>query len=523
MVQRYVLFLVVFIFSLNAAANDFEAVEQLAQRRVPWLSRHLVLKKVPGAHTQDVFELSSENGRVVIRANNANSAAMGVNWYLKYYCRRSMSHTGTNLAPVYPLPVIENKVRVTSPFKYRYALNYCTLNYTMSFYSWADWERELDWMALNGVNLMLATTGTEAVWQHTLKKFGFSDPEIKAFIPGPGFTAWWLMGNLEGWGGPVTQPMIDQRTALQKQILVRMRELDMEPVLQGFYGMVPRALKKHFPDAAIREQGKWAGNFDRPDFLLPEDPLFKQMAEAYYTEIKKLYGTKLRFFGGDPFHEGGSTQGVDLAQAGHIIQSCMQQAYPNSSWLLQGWQENPRPELLQGLDKSSVLVLQLGGEKANDWEKTKGFNGTPFIWNTVNNFGEKSGLYGKLQYFSDEISRIRNSRYASLCKGIGVMPEGIHNNPVVYDWMLSLAWLDQKAQVKDWIPHYIQSRYGLSNDTLRQAWQILLKNGLPKFSQPGGWFARSHILCPAGLGYRARVFPGEAANGTMIRLCSGMG
>ena len=83
MVQRYVLFLVVFIFSLNAAANDFEAVEQLAQRRVPWLSRHLVLKKVPGAHTQDVFELSSENGRVVIRANNANSAAMGVNWYLK--------------------------------------------------------------------------------------------------------------------------------------------------------------------------------------------------------------------------------------------------------------------------------------------------------------------------------------------------------------------------------------------------------------------------------------------------------
>ena len=45
---------------------------------------------------------------------------------------------------------------VRSPFRYRYALNYCTYNYTYSFYDWNDWERELDWMALNGVNLMLA-------------------------------------------------------------------------------------------------------------------------------------------------------------------------------------------------------------------------------------------------------------------------------------------------------------------------------------------------------------------------------
>jgi hypothetical protein len=26
----------------------------------------------------------------------------------------------------------------------------------------------------------------------------FTDLEIAAFIPGPGYTAWWLMGNLEG-------------------------------------------------------------------------------------------------------------------------------------------------------------------------------------------------------------------------------------------------------------------------------------------------------------------------------------
>ncbi|MGH7240620.1 MAG: alpha-N-acetylglucosaminidase TIM-barrel domain-containing protein [Candidatus Saccharimonadales bacterium] len=36
--------------------------------------------------------------------------------------------------------------------------------------------------------------------------------------------------------------------------------------------------------------------------------------------------------------------------------------------------------LLAGLDKSKILVLELAGERSNDWERGKGFDGTPFIW-----------------------------------------------------------------------------------------------------------------------------------------------
>lgn len=53
------------------------------------------------------------------------------------------------------------------------------------------------------------------------------------------FGAWWLMGNLEGWGGPVSDTLIEQQKELQQKILGRMRELGIEPVMQGFYGMVP--------------------------------------------------------------------------------------------------------------------------------------------------------------------------------------------------------------------------------------------------------------------------------------------
>ena len=68
----------------------------------------------------------------------------------------------------------------------------------MAFWDWERWEKEIDWMALHGVNLPLAITGTETVWYNVLQKLGYNKTEINEFISGPGFFAWWLMNNLEG-------------------------------------------------------------------------------------------------------------------------------------------------------------------------------------------------------------------------------------------------------------------------------------------------------------------------------------
>ncbi len=140
-----------------------------------------------------------------------------------------------------------------------------------------------------------------------------------------------------------------------------------------------------------------------------------------------------------------------------------------------------------------MLILELAGEKSDDWEKRKGFDSTPFIWCTVNNYGEKSGLYGKLQLFANEVARIRTGQYKNLCKGIGVVPEGIHNNPVVYDLMLDLGWREQKVAVKDWIKEYVAYRYGSNNDTLQQAWKIFLQTVYRSFSEMDG--LPENILC----------------------------
>jgi len=49
--------------------------------------------------------------------------------------------------------------------RFRYYQNVCTVSYSSVWWTWARWEQEIDWMAMNGINLPLAFTAQEAVWQ----------------------------------------------------------------------------------------------------------------------------------------------------------------------------------------------------------------------------------------------------------------------------------------------------------------------------------------------------------------------
>ncbi|PWN72071.1 alpha-N-acetylglucosaminidase [Chryseobacterium phosphatilyticum] len=465
------IFLFFFVFlALLIEAQDFTAVQQLADRRFPWLKNKIVIQKIPFENNQDVSIIQTENNKLKILASSISAASRGLDWYVKKYAHQSISHLGNNVENLERLPVVEIPVKRKSFVTYRYALNYCTINYSYSFYTWEDWEQELDWMALNGVNLMLAPVGTELIWYNTMLQLGYSDSEARAFIPGPAYTAWWLMGNLEGWGGSVSIQLIKQQAELQKKILGRMNELGIEPILQGFYGMVPRSLKYKISSAKVLDQGKWVV-FKRPDILDPTTITFTKIADTYYGELKKLYGNTIRFFGGEPFHEGGNAEGISIREAATDIQSVMLHNFPNSTWVLQGWQNNPSDELLKGLKKENTLIIELFGENTDNWLKRKGYNGTNFIWCNVSNFGDKSGMYGKLQRFIDEPFRIKNSEYSDKLKGVGIIPEGIYNNPVAYDLMLDLAWYDEKPDLDYWLKYYTEYRYGKYNKNIINAWQ----------------------------------------------------
>lgn len=442
--------------------------------------KRFVTAVIPADGGGEYFTISSEHGRPKIVGDSHLSIAAGIHWYLKYHAGvfLTWNNLTTDLsATELPLPA-QDETHSTS-LAYRYYLNYCTYSYSMAFWDWERWEKEIDWMALHGINMPLALTGTEVVWRNVLtKKLGYTKKEADEFIAGPGFQAWFLMNNLEGWGGPNPDRWYAQQEALQKKIVARMRELGIEPVLAGYSGMVPSDIgsKKGWK---IADPGKWC-SFQRPGFLLPTDPNFNEMAKYYYDEMRELYGTS-RYYSMDPFHEGGSVAGVDLDAAFKAVYRAMVSYCGRIStpkWVIQSWQENPRREALNALEPGTLIVLDLFADAQRKWSDWDGFRRSDtgdrheFAFCVLNNFGGRTGMHGRLEKTITDFFEARE-RYPLTMKGVGITMEGIENNPVVYELALELAWRTPETGIDEWIGDYARYRYGRFTPESARAWQLL--------------------------------------------------
>ena len=438
-------------------------------------SRKFVIERLKGE--KDFFELDQKGNKVVVRGNNYVSIATGINWYLKYYAGINLSWNGMQADLPEVLPPVLKKERHETDLKLRYDFNYCTFSYSMAFWDWKRWEQEIDWMALHGINLPLAMVGTDVVWKNVLEELGYTREEINAFIAGPGFQAWWLMNNLEGWGGPNPDSWYERQEELQKRILKRMREYGIEPVLPGYSGMVPHNAKDRL-GLNVADPGRWNG-YPRPAFLQPTDPQFERIAALYYREITRLYG-KVSYYSMDPFHEGGNTSGVDLEAAGKAIWKAMKQANPRAAWVVQAWGANPRPQMIRNLPAGDMVVLDLfsesrpqWGDPASSWYRKEGFGQHDWLFCMLLNYGGNVGLHGKMAHLIEEFYKAKDSSFGKTLKGVGMTMEGIENNPVMYELLCELPWREQRFSKDEWLEGYLKARYGKSDSQVSQAWMLL--------------------------------------------------
>ena len=78
-------------------AEDFRSITDVANRVAPWLKGKVQVEKVPKSSGKEYFELSTYKGRLQVKATTTSAAGMGINYYLKYYCNRHYSQTGSKL------------------------------------------------------------------------------------------------------------------------------------------------------------------------------------------------------------------------------------------------------------------------------------------------------------------------------------------------------------------------------------------------------------------------------------------
>lgn len=449
-------------------------VNGLLERIDPGASKKFIIQVKKGS--SDFFELDQKGDKVVIRGNNYVNIATGLNWYLKYYAGIHLSWNGMTAELPESLPKVSTPVRKETNLSLRYDFNYCTYSYTMAFWDWKRWEKEIDWMALHGINLPLAVVGQECVWKNMLEKLGYTKEEINKFIAGPAFLAWWAMNNLEGWGGPNPDSWYTQQEVLQKKILKRMREYGIEPVFPGYSGMVPHDANKKL-GLNVTEPALWNG-FTRPAFLLPTDSRFNEIASLYYKELEKLFG-KANYYSMDPFHELEDAGSVDFDAAGKAVLKAMKDVNPKATWVIQGWTENPRPEMIKNLNNGDILILDLFSECRpmwgipSIWKREKGYEQHDWLFCMIENFGGNVGLHGRMDQLLNNFYLTKNNPLAAHLKGIGLTMEGSENNPVMFELMCELPWRPEKFTKEEWLKDYLFARYGVRDEKITQAWSIL--------------------------------------------------
>ena len=465
------------LFSTLTAYSDND-VKKLISRTSDGNIKKVKLTKVESDKTE--FEHYVKDGTLYITGSDDIALSRGYYDFVKQNNYGVNTWSGSNIE--LPKRLEDTEVRkVVSPFENHYYFNVVTYGYSLPYWDWARWEKEIDWMALHGINMPLALVGYEAIIARVWKQFGLTDEEINNYFAGPAHLPWMRMGNISNIDGPLNQQWHDDQVELQHKILSRMKSLDMKPITMGFPGFVPEAFKRIYPDLKLVETS-WAGAFHNW-MLSPEDELYTKIASAFIKEWEKEFGKNNHYLVDSfnemeiPFPPKDSEERYELlASYGDIVYSAIKDVNPDATWVMQGWmfgyQRNiwdykTLAALVSKVPDDKMILLDLAVDYNKhfwhsevNWDYHKGLHNKQWIYSVIPNMGGKVGLTGVLDFYANGHLEALNSPNKGDLIGHGSAPEGIENNEIIYELYTDAGWCDEKIDVDEWYTNYTQNRYG---------------------------------------------------------------
>lgn len=463
----------------------FEYVRELIERNTPEIADSFVFGELESNARGGSYEIAPLDGRVLLRADSAVNLCAAYYTYLREFCGQNISRCGnTAFEKLSCAPVPGEALRRDIPQRYRACMTHDTYSFSACFWDWERWEREIDYMAMNGVNLPLSIVGTEAVCYYTLTALGVSRPDAMQFISGPAYWPFQLTGRLAGYMPMIDVAYLDRRLELGKKIIERQKQLGMTPVLQSFFGLVPRSLSGYIKKMRMTHVEAWC-NFSVTYSLIPDSPLFGQLASLYLQKQKKLLGDS-NFYAADPFYQTRPPVKGDgyLRSTGAAIWEAMRAFDENAVWVIKSGCVSEA--LVSAVPKGSLLVLDLDGDMYGG-----GFYGHDFILGSQRAFGARTSLSGSLAELAENKFAAVLRENPALC-GTGYFSDGTDVNPIYTDFAFEMLTRDAPVNLADRLPALARERYGSGEECLAEALAVLAQTCYSARSPKGG---RGSVLC----------------------------
>ncbi len=491
------------------AAIDFTGVTALADR----LGGTALTSKVTfvewTGETGDKAQIIPGDGKFTIKSTSVHAASLALGTYLRDVAKGHISWCGKRMPADWALPT--STIDVAPRYPHAMAYNYCTLSYTMAYWSKEAWQAEIDRLALSGYTTALCMAGVQKIWKLTMEELGYTKEQREDFITDDAQQAWWLMGNLQaiGNGTPqghypiVSDDEIEADAEIGKFIVAKMREVGIEPVLQAFIGLVPstttaKQLADHFgydvtdkTKVNIIVNGYYNEGQKNPDLIDPTCAVFEDFSDVWNKNLKTVYGMTdekdyPKYLGGDLFHESSPPKTMTEQQKNNcakFVQDYQKKAFPGVTWVLQNWQSAPVQDLRNGLDPEHTIIQRLDQSMNATDARTASYvnykmspaGNIPWVWVEVMNFGGNTGMHGAFRRFRNVGNLGGNSSF----KGYGLLSEGLETNPVSYDmyhWAMVQSTQDKQNinddELEPWLEAYRQRRYGYTDNNLKSAHTI---------------------------------------------------
>ncbi len=461
----------------------------------------------------DRAECRVSDDSVVVSASSPTAACYAFYHWAKRHRAGICSWSGCRFARPDSLGL--GVYTMVSPYRDHQYFNVVTYGYTMPYWDEERWDREIDWMALHGIDMPLMMLAQEAVYREVFKDMGLSDAEIDDWEVGPAHLPWMRMGNLSGnsFDGPLGRHWHRGQMRLARHVMLRMRALGMKPICPAFGGFVPRALADHYEVALDTTGWDWMPAQYRNYRVRPDSPLFVEIGARFVRKWESYFG-KGTYYLSDSFNE--MTIPADtalMARYGSAVYRSIHEANPEAVWVMQGWTLGYQrgqwgngifEALTSNVPRDQFYLLDMATDynccfwhNSFDWDFYHGFNGHPWVWSVIPNMGGKTAFTGVMDHYANGRLAAQLSPNRGSLTGFGMAPEGLENNEMIYELLCDVAFVEttESVDIDRWIEDYVGCRYG-PVPPMVEFYQGLLFSVYSSFCDHPqfGWQVRNNIV-----------------------------
>lgn len=427
-------------------------ITSLILRSCPDWADKFLLEQVESESGMNTYSYEKSGDKVLIKGDCAISMAVAFCGFVRDYCGGYFDAEHALRTAQFNLP--SEKKEGTIEKKYRTCFEYTSFSCGACWWDWERWQNEIDFMAMNGVNMPLAAVGTEAVWRKTLTDMGMKEELALACISGPAFWGWQLSDCFDGYLPQTNSKTVDKRIELGRKIIEREKELGMMPILHGFSGYVSRNFIEAKFRARLHKTDEWC--LFPPQYMLSfKDSTFHRIGNLYYHNLKLLLGESC-YYMVNPFdaHAPAKDKPSFLAGFGSAVSGLIFAQGDSARWVIRS--SSFKPDMLKTIPKERLLVIDDGS--MCDELAAAGYE--VVVGNSYNQ-GNVNAVHGDIDFVTKENN----------ASGVGTFSDGAYSNEAYRQ--LSYAALCGERDADEFLKTYAKNRYATEDSTAYEALKLL--------------------------------------------------